>query len=166
MGKKSTKKNKNKYQIIREDMGYTRDQASEILECMTADRIEKIESEKSLPHPDEVLSMSKGYKVPTLCNWYCANECPIGQKYVPEITTKELSGIVLEMLASFNSMNKMKDRLIEITDGEISEDEYRDFSTIQNELEKISMSVESLQLWVETTIANEKIDGKKLQNAK
>lgn len=153
MGKKSTKENKNIYQLSREKLNLTRSKASELLGCVTADRIEKIESEKSMAHPDEVLAMSEGYKAPSLCNYYCSHECPIGKKYVPEVKNKELSSIVLEMLASLNSMNKMKERLIEITaDGVISDDELNDFTIIQQELEKISVSVESLQLWVESTI--------------
>ena len=53
MGKKSTKENKNIYQIFREEQNLTRDKASELMEFISPDRIEKIESEKSLPHPDE-----------------------------------------------------------------------------------------------------------------
>ena len=61
-----------------------------------------------------------------------------------------LPGIVLQMLASLNSMDKEKDRLIEITaDGKIEKDELRDFIKIQKELEKISVTVEALQLWAE-----------------
>ena len=52
MGKKSTKENKNIYQLYREEMEYTREQASNLMEYVTADRIQKIESEKSLAHPD------------------------------------------------------------------------------------------------------------------
>ena len=167
MGKKSTKENKNIYQISRENMGVTRDKASEALNCITSDRIEKIESEKSLPHPDEILAMADCYKIPTLCNYYCSHECPIGQRYVPEVKVKELSKIVLEMLASLNSLNKQKERFIEITvDGKISDDELLDFVMIQEELEKISMAVESLQLWVETTIANNQIDKDKLEKVR
>ncbi len=154
MGKKSTKENKTIYQTTREELGLTRDKASELLGCLSSDRIEKIESEKSMAHPDEILAMAEGYKMPTLCNYYCSHECPIGEKYVPEVSKRELSGIVLEMLASLNSMDRMKERLIEITaDGEITEDEYEDFTRIQEELEKISISVESLQIWMETTLA-------------
>ena len=29
--------------------------------------------------------MSKKYKQPDLCNYYCSQECPIGKQYVPEI---------------------------------------------------------------------------------
>ena len=115
MGKKSVKENKNIYQISRENLGLTREKASELLESVTADRIEKIESERSLPHPDEVLTMSQKYKIPSLCNHYCSQECPIGMQYVPKVESKVLSQIVLEMLASLNSIDKKKNRLIEIT---------------------------------------------------
>ena len=112
-----------------------------------------------MPHPDEVLLMSDQYKQPSLCNYYCANQCPIGQQYVPEIKVKDLSQIVLETIASLNSMQKKKERLIEITvDGHISGDELADFVYIQEELEKISVAVETLQLWCERMLATGAID--------
>lgn len=159
MGRVSVKENKNMYQLRREELGLSREKASELLGTMPPERIEKIESEKSLPHPDEVLLMSEAYKLPNLCNHYCANECPIGKQYVPEIKIKDLSQIVLEMLASLNSMHKKQERLIEITaDGRIEGDEIKDFIHIQEELEKISITVETLQLWSEQMLANGAID--------
>lgn len=150
MARKSTKENKNIYQRTREGMDLTREEASDLLVTMSPERIEKIESERSMPHPDEVLLMSDAYKQPNLCNFYCANQCPIGQQYVPEVKIKDLSQIVLETLASLNTMQQKKDRLIEITvDGHISGDELADFVHIQEELEKISVAVETLQLWCE-----------------
>ena len=159
MARKSTKENKNIYQRTREGLGLTREEASDLLVTMSPERIEKIESERSMPHPDEVLLMSDQYKHPSLCNYYCANQCPIGQEYVPEIKVKDLSQIVLEMLASLNSVGKQKDRLIEITaDGKISGNELEDFIFIQEELERISITVETLQLWSERMIATGVID--------
>lgn len=159
MGKKSTKENKNIYQTSRENLELTREQASTLLEYISADRIEKIENERSLPHPEEVLTMAQCYKSPNLCNYYCSQECPIGQQYVPEIKMKDLSQITLEMLNSLNSLAKAKDRLVEITvDGEITKDEYQDFATIQKQLFQISMTVDTLQLWFEKNIADGKID--------
>lgn len=159
MARVSTKANKNIYHLTRESLKLTREAASELLESIPPERIEKIENERSLPHPDEVLVMAEKYKQPSLCNYYCANQCPIGQEYVPEIKIKDLSQIVLEMLASLNSMNKRKDRLIEITaDGTISNDELKDFIFIQEELEKISITVETLQLWSEKMLATGVID--------
>ena len=150
MARKSTRENKNIYQRTRESLDLTREEASDLLETMSPERIEKIESERSMPHPDEVLLMSDKYKHPTLCNYYCANECPIGAQYVPEVKIKDLSQIVLETIASLNKMQKQKERLIEITvDGQITEDELADFVHIQGELEKISVAVETLQLWCE-----------------
>ena len=159
MARVSTKENKNVYHQARENMGLTRDKASELLEWISADRIEKIENERSMPNPDEVLTMADKYKRPSLCNHYCSNQCPIGQQYVPEIKIKDLSQIVLEMLASLNSMNKRKERLIEITaDGVIDNDELDDFIFIQEELERISITVETLQLWAERMLATGVID--------
>lgn len=159
MGRVSVKENKNKYHLAREELGLSRERASELLEVIPPERIEKIENEKTCPHPDEVLLMSQKYKKPSLCNYYCSNECPIGKEYVPEIQIKELSSIVIEMLAALNSVGKAKDRLIEIAaDGIISEDEIDDFIHIQNELERISITVETLQLWAEKMLANGIID--------
>ncbi len=167
MARKSTKENKNIYQRTRESLGLTREEASDLLVTMSPERIEKIESERSMPHPDEVLLMSDKYKKPTLCNHYCANECPIGQQYVPEIKVKDLSQIILETIASLNAMQKKKERLIEITvDGEISGDELTDFVYIQQELEKISVAVETLQLWCEQMIDTGVIDREQYERVK
>ena len=159
MGRVSKKANKNIYQLRREELGLSREKASEILGSVPPERIEKIESEKSFPHPDEIMAMAEGYKMPDLCNYYCANECPIGKQYVPEIKIKDLSKIVLEMLASLNAMNRKKERLIEISaDGTIDDNEIQDFIIIQEELERISITVETLQLWVEKMLADNKIN--------
>ena len=59
MGRKSIRENKNIYFVSRENTGMTREAASNELGYISADRIEKIENEKSAPHPDEVLAMAK-----------------------------------------------------------------------------------------------------------
>ena len=114
MGRASIKENKNRYQLAREELGLSREKASDLLEIIPPERIEKIENERSYPHPDEVLVMSQKYKKPSLCNYYCSHECPIGKEYVPEVQIKELSAIVIEMLASLNSVNKMKSKTLSI----------------------------------------------------
>ena len=155
MGRKSTRENKNIYQISRESLGFSRELASEKMEFISSDRIEKIENERSLPYPNEVLAMAEAYKNPSLCNYFCSHDCPIGQKYIPEIQQKELSQITLEMLASLNMLAKEKDRLIEITvDGKITEDEMEDFNKIREQLNQMSMIIDSLKLWVDNSIAN------------
>ena len=159
MGKASVKENKTRYFQAREDLELTRAEASERLGVISEDRLEKIENERIAPQPYDVLAMAKAYNKPSLCNYYCSHECPIGQQYVPEVEIKELSSIVLEMLASLNSVQKQKDRLIEIAaDGKITGDEIDDFIHIQDELERISITVETLQLWSEKMLANGAID--------
>ena len=159
MGKKSTKENKTRYHLVREELGLSREQASELLETIPPERIERIENEKVSPYPEEILVMAEKYTRPSLCNYSCSQHCPIGRQYVPEVEVKELSSIVREMLASLNAVDKKKERLIEIAaDGKIDNDEIDDFIFIQKELERISITVETLQLWSEKMLANGVID--------
>ncbi len=150
MGRKSVKANKNAYQISREAAGLTRERAGELMSFVSDDRIEKIESERSLPHPEEVLAMSRCYRDARLCNYYCSHECPIGQIYVPEIELKSLSQITLETVNAINSLEKRKNRLIEIAvDGRIDPDEKEDFDDIKKELDEISEAVQTLRMWID-----------------
>ena len=155
MPKVSSKENKNIYFQKREELGLTRDKASELLESIPPERIEKIENERVEPHPEEILIMAEKYKSPELCNYYCSNQCPIGQQYVPEVRIQDLSQIVLSMVDSLNTVQDNQRRLISITaDGVIDDSEIDEFVGIQEELEKISITVEALQLWTEQMVAN------------
>lgn len=150
------KETRKKHNLTRDDVC---DEASLLNFPLQPERLERIENGKFSISPEEVMLLSKIYGEPTLCNHFCANECPIGKKYVPEIQVKDLTQIVLEMLSSLNSMKNSQERLIEITaDGEIGDDEIRDFVFIQSKLEKLSMTIESLQLWVEQMLADKKIN--------
>ena len=159
MGRASVRQDKNRFQLIREELGLSREKAAELLETISPERIEKIESGKCEPYPEEVLAMARKYKRPSLCNYYCSQTCPIGREYVPQVEMKELSAIGLEMLAALNAVDKRKDRLIEITaDGKVSGGEIDHFITIQQELERISVTVETLQLWSEKMLLSGAID--------
>lgn len=167
MGKKSVKEDKSIYQLAREEADMTRAEASEAMDFVSESRIEKYESGRSPVQPEEVLAMARAYKKPRLCNYYCSHECPIGQEYVPEVEVKELAQIVLKTLSSMNSLEKAKDRLIEITaDGEISDDELMDFARIEEGIDQISRAADSLSLWVENTIASGKLRKDKLEKAR
>ena len=164
MPKVSSKENKNAYFRRREELKLTREQASELLETIPPERIEKIENERVEPHPDEIKLMAAKYKAPELCNYYCSNQCPIGQQYVPEVKINDLSQIVLTMVDSLNDVQDNQKRLIRITaDGIIDDTEIDDFVDIQEKLEKISITVEALQLWSEQMLANGAIDIEKYQ---
>lgn len=159
MGRASTKENKSEYQLKREELGLTREKAGDLLVGLSPERIEKIENGKTQVHPEDVLIMAEGYGAPSLNNYYCSHECPIGQKYIPQLEVKDLSRIVLEMLASLNSLQKDQARLIDIAaDGAVETDELEDFIRIQENLERMSMTVDTLQLWSEEMLSSGKID--------
>ncbi|MCR5417304.1 MAG: helix-turn-helix transcriptional regulator [Lachnospiraceae bacterium] len=154
MGRRSTKADKNIYQITREELGLTREKAGELMQFISPERIEKIENEKVRILPDDILAMAKCYKAPHLCNYYCSHECEIGRKYVTPIEKKELSQIAVETLNGLHKLDQEKDRLLEIVeDGRINDYERDDFLRIKSRLDKLALSISSLQLWLDEKIA-------------
>ena len=159
MGKKSSIEKKNIYLKCREDCDLTRAAASELMKTVSESRIEKIESEKITAVPEDIVAMAEAYRQPKLCNYYCANECAIGRTSVHEVEMHNLSEITLGIIASLNSLNYEKERLISIAvDGQISEEEMPDFIKIQKQLNELSQTVEALKLWVNSTIASGSIE--------
>ena len=149
MPRKSTKDDKSIYQLSRESAGLTREGAAEAIGFLSADRLYLIESGKTAPHGEEVMAMAEAYGDVGLCNRYCARECPIGQKTVPEAEEKSLSQLTVEILYSLQTIAREKERLIEITaDGMVSEEEMPDFVAIGDELDRLSLTVDSLKLWL------------------
>ncbi len=150
MGKRSVKEHKTRYQLDREDAQLTREAASERLTFISPDRLEKIESGKTAPQPEDILAMSKAYHDPLLCNYYCSTQCPIGQEFVPRAELKDLTQITLEALSSLNALTKQKDRFIEIAaDRQISDDEAADFAMIREKLDEIARTATSLNYWMQ-----------------
>ena len=158
MGKRSVKANKNEYQLAREAAGLTREAASEKMVYVSADRIEKVEAERSAPHPDEILAMAEAYRKPSLCNYYCSQECPIGQKYIPPVELKTLPQITLEILSLLNALEEDKNVFIEIAaDSRITSEEMDRFSRIQQKLGQLKVAVDTLHLWAEQSEAEGKL---------
>ena len=159
MGKRSVRENKNIYQLSRESRELTREAASEALVFLSPERIEKIESGKSAPHPDEVLAMEHAYRNPELSNWFCTHECPIGMKYEQEVKLKSLAQVTVETLAALNAMDEEKNRLIAISvDGRVNDAERRDFDRILGKLNALDRAIRSMQIWLEHARQTGKID--------
>ena len=159
MGKRSVKEDKNIYQLSREELALSREAASEQLIFLSPERIEKIESGKAAPHPDEVLAMEDCYRNPELSNYYCTHECPIGMKYEPEVKLKDLAQVTVELLASLNAMEQEKNRLIEISvDGRVNDFERKDFDQILRKLNALDRSIRSMRLWLEHAAQHGKLD--------
>lgn len=159
MGKQSTRENKTIYQLYREEAGYTREQASALMCCVSKAKIEKIEYEHQSPTPYDIVQMADCYKKPELCNFYCSHACDIGDRYIPEIGLSELPSIILETISSLNEINPLTNRLIQIAkDGKITDDEIPDFAIISNKLDEISLAINSLNLWVDKTASENTIN--------
>lgn len=158
MGKASVKENKNIYQLKREEVGLTREQASEKL-YFSADTIERVENRGMIPSTEMVLRMAEVYREPAICNYYCSKQCAIGKRYVPEVEIKDLRQIVLEMTVEMNKMQSRQQRLMEIAiDNTVDDDQIDDFIDIQEGLESLSLHIETLQFWFEEMLAEGKIN--------
>lgn len=157
MGRRSTKENKTIWQTTREDLGLTREKAGELIPGFSPERIEKIENERTQIQPEDAVLLARYYKSPSLLNYYCCHECPIGQNHAFRTESKELAQIAVETLNAVNKLNRSKDRLLEIAeDGRVRADEYEDFIEIKNTLDRIALSVSNLQLWMDEQIAADK----------
>ena len=105
------------------------------------------------------IKMASCYNRPDLCNYYCSHKCSIGEKYVPEVEVTELPNIILETIASLNEINPLTGRLIQISrDGKITDDEIHNFALISKKLDEISLAIDSLNLWVDKTASDHKIN--------
>lgn len=160
MGKVSVKENKSVYQIARDNLGLSRAAAVEYIpgnpeypgmDGITEDRLVKLESGLTAIQPADVVAMAKRYNEPELRNYYCCHECPIGVIDAPEVVYKDnVHQILVNMVVSLESVNSKKSRLMEIlADGVVDDAEIKDLNKILEELEKISMTIESIQLWCE-----------------
>ena len=156
MGRRSTKENKTIWQITREELGLTREKAGELIPGFSPERIEKIENGRTQIQPEDALLLAEYYKAPALVNYYCCNECPIGESHAVRAESKELTQIAVETLNAVNQMSRIKDRLLEIAeDGKVCNDELEDFMKIKSVLDKLAQSVSNLQLWMDEQIASE-----------
>lgn len=159
---------RNIYLKMRKQRNLTREKADEVLVGITAEKLERIENEKAIPTPDDINIMADCYKEPQLRNYYCANVCPVGIAMgVKNLEDKPISQITLELLSLINTINKDKEKLVDImVDGEIADDEIESFINIQNELEELSQTVESLKLWAQRKVIYGEINQEKYEALK
>lgn len=158
MGRKSIKENKNVYQEARDNLGWSREKAAdEILKLENGKygyvdkyKLVKIEEESIKIQPEDIVALSKAYNKPELRNYYCCHQCDIGAIDAPEVIYDNVHEILVNMSISLESVNAKKIRLMEIlADGVVNSEEVKDLNRILEELEKISVTVEAIQLWCE-----------------
>lgn len=115
MGRASTRQNKTPYQLAREELGLSRERAAKLLETIPAERIERIESERSCRGRTRCCAWRSGIRSRRSAMPTAPAPAPSGQEYVPEIKPKELPAIVLEMLATLNTLDRERGCLIDIS---------------------------------------------------
>lgn len=99
---------------------------------------------------DKVVLMSDLYNAPELKAWYCTAECPIGRSFpMPsaELTSVERTTMKLLKQLRQDEIEKVKDKLIDITaDGVISDDERVDLAAILSYLDELIKAAGELKL--------------------
>lgn len=159
MGRKSIRKNKSVYMRVREELGLTRESASEVIDGISPSRLEKLETGTTTMQPEDVVLMARAYKEPSLCNYYCTHECAIGKRSVPELEEKQLPQIAIEMVNAASRLNSLRDMILQIAeDGTVKSDEYEDFSEIKETVDKLVVAAQTLQLWLDKAQATGDVD--------
>lgn len=153
MGKKATKAADNMYYLARYEASKenndfsSREKAAEVI-GIDRTRLARIELNTITPYPEEVVTMSKTYNCPELCNSYCARACSIGKTSVKEVTIDDFDRLALKVLGSLKDIDDLRASLISISeDGIITDSERPAFHHILDSLEKISTNAKALQLW-------------------
>lgn len=155
MSKKATKALNNKYYVARynaskvNDNLTSREKSAEVLN-IDRTRLSRIELGTVVPYPEEVLSMSKAYDIPELCNSYCSGDCPIGKETVKPINADlyKLLRYIFHLLGGSEELKYEPVKAI-TADGIVDETEVAAFDAVLEELEKMSVNIQSLMLWAQ-----------------
>ncbi len=124
----------------------SREGAAELL-GISAYSLGDYELGNTIPPCDKVNLMADLYNAPELKNYYCTNECPIGEKTVKKIEVKEIDRTTIELLSTLKKIPNVSDILLTIAeDGIISPDEEESLLEILEVLEKVSIKTQELQL--------------------
>ena len=98
---------------------------------------------------DKVVLMADLYNKPELVTNYCRNECPV-HGFLPLATEeRNIQGIALRILSSFDidQMEEMRRSLIEITkDGQITDEEVPQMKEILSRLEEMATVISELKI--------------------
>ena len=158
---------KNKYQSVREDeLHWSREKAVDVFaetvytskdgettqfNYLNYDKLIKLEREPEKSKPIDIIGLSLAYNKPEIRNHYCCHDCEIGKIDAPVVEdASNIHKILVNMAVSLESVNCQKMRLMQILeDGKVDDNEINDLNKILDELEKISMTVEAIQLWCE-----------------
>lgn len=99
------------------------------------------------PSPMAVMLMADIYQTPELKNYYCRNECPLGEG-MPELKIRDIDRITVMTLSAIKKVSQSRDNLLEIVeDGIISEDERPQLAQIIKNMDELTDAAQSLKAW-------------------
>lgn len=129
----------------------SREGAADLM-CIDRGRLYRIESGVMNPYPEEVHLMADLYNAPELRNYYCTEMCPLGE-CIPRACVEPLQQSGIKLFTSSARISKTIERFMEIVeDGKVGEDEKNEFKDIINNLNELTRSIQSLNLWSEKHI--------------
>lgn len=102
---------------------------------------------------DKVVLMADLYNSPEIKNYYCTNECPIGEHTVHKLELAELDRLTIKVLSALRGIDEVKDKLIDIAaDGVITEHEKPELEDVLRALDEITVYSQELRLWAEKNL--------------
>ena len=105
---------------------------------------------QALPDSDDVARMIQIYGAPELRNHFCANVCPLGKEYVPNLEYKNLDRVSLQLLVALQRIEQVRDDLGNIlVDGNVGASEKEKFQEIVATLKHIANQANALELWAQ-----------------
>jgi len=129
----------------------SREGAAECLH-MSVDAVTDAELGLSKVMPvDKAVLMSDLYGDPSLVNYYCLHECPIGRNLPISDEVPDIDRITVSLLTSkrVGEMSRLEDRLLKIAEkaesGELSDEELDALESIVEKLERFSVKVSKLR---------------------
>lgn len=122
--------------------------------CITRERLLAIEQtnpkkKMAIPNPDDVVTMSRVYGAPELCNYYCSTQCPIGCSKGEELLIyDDLGKISASLMSALHFLDAANDEIHSIlADSKVTDNEKDEFEQIIKTLNDIVYSANSLELW-------------------
>lgn len=154
MGRNATKAPDNVFYVARKDAEACNDrlgsrEGAEEETGIDRTRLARIEGGVLTPYPEEVWMMAKVYQAPQLCNFYCANLCPLGRETVAPCELLELDRLALKVVSAMRGAGFVGDTILDVAeDGKISEEEIPKLEEVVERLEAMEKASMELRLWI------------------
>ncbi|MCL6611209.1 MAG: helix-turn-helix domain-containing protein [Peptococcaceae bacterium] len=105
------------------------------------------EAGKTHVQPDVLIKMAELYRRPDLLDWYCCEQCSIGQRVAHRYgQRRQLATAVLGLLKELSDLEALKNRLIAIaSDGDICPAEQAEFLAILREAVEVEKEIGELK---------------------